>query len=150
MLTLPVFKLLATSPEEEQEIEEAETRRRTRNVAKHSVVLVDQGTQEISAPHPSSIPAPRVANAEELLEESAKITTRRIDKVGPLATTSHLDDVANEDVHDEEDVRDEDAAMQSEPEQHVSVETRIDVIRMKDYVKAVSYTHLTLPTIYSV
>ena len=162
MLTYPVFRMFAPTRREEIEDQEIEQQRETRNVAKHSVVLVDQGTQEVSAPHipgpetPATetadvAPAPSFSVAlnsskdhesasdesqlpdfQEVVDENDSLDANA---TAPVATKSFQRiDPANDVRSSGNEVAETDTApLVDQDSKHVSVETRIDVIRMKDY-----------------
>ncbi|MGB7346867.1 MAG: TIGR03546 family protein [Pirellulaceae bacterium] len=115
LVTYPIFRLFMPTESEETKLEEQEIQQQTRNVAKHSVVLVDQGHDKTPAPHiapgkrqPSTMDADPIETTASSPESSS--THLRFD------TAEKSSSIA--------------ASMQGET---VSVETRVDVIRMTDY-----------------
>ena len=90
------FKSIAPTAADEKQQEEKTQKRMNRNVAKHSVTLVDQAHREVLAPH-----------------------------VAPNPQREHVSFADTSIATDHDEVAD--------AGEHVSVETRIDVIRMKDY-----------------
>ncbi|NNE00256.1 MAG: TIGR03546 family protein [Pirellulaceae bacterium] len=156
MLTYPVFRLFAPTKAEETERETTEIQQQNRNVAKHSVVLVDQSHQEVSSPH---VPARRVANSTSpkpaadatsaTQQPSASDTpavrisqgttghdssnTQPADDPTQAVTPIHrVDPPADQPVIQPIDQTGETLPAVATDDTHLSVETRIDVIRMKD------------------
>lgn len=95
MVSYWFFKALAPTEIDAKQQEEKTRQREQRNVAMHSVTLVDQAHREVSSPHVVPVPS----------REHVSFTEKQ-----------EVTSAASED-------------------EHVSVETRIDVIRMKDYHK---------------
>ncbi len=109
LVTYPIFRMFAPTEVEETQVEEAEIKQSTRNVAKHSVVLVEQGHDGVAAPH--VLPEREVASVESMIDS---MLDSDIEKNHQQASLRY-DTVANT------------------VDETVNVETRVDVIRMSDF-----------------
>ncbi|QDT12475.1 TIGR03546 family protein [Planctomycetes bacterium K23_9] len=108
MVTYPIFRLFKTTEEEDTLAADLQTEKQNRNVAKHSVVLVDQGHNEVAAPHVDRH-TPDVEETIDVTDEQPALNEIRIDEAESLHETV------------------------AETHADLQVETRVDVIRMVDY-----------------
>ena len=111
VITYPVFRVFA--PTTDPEPSETAERSGKDEAASHEIVLVDSSHAQVAPPHQAPAPVPSVAVGESLEgSESSSTFDERLENA----------------------LRDADSASTpNEPKQDVAVETRIDVIRMKDY-----------------
>ena len=108
------------SPEEQPAVEPQPAVAASKSTP-HSIVLVDQGTSQVDAPHVNA-PSRFEMQTENVVRENeaADAASEQLQTV-----QLRIDPASQNEV--------EDAVSELENEKHVSVETRIDVIRLRDY-----------------
>ncbi len=129
LVTYPIFRLFAPTAVEEAKTEVAEIKQSTRNVAKHSVVLVDQGHDGVTAPH--VLPEREAASVESMIDSmrDGDSQTRGTN----VESTLRYDTSASTLLPDEGQTDQGQKGEELQDEDSLRVETRIDVIRMSDY-----------------
>jgi len=115
LVTYPIFRMFAPNELEETQTEQEAINQQTRNVAKHSVVVVDPAHQGVAAPQ-------SVTTQHDWQTVDSKTDT-------PIQLASETQDDSQTQLRIDPAETDQHAETHNSDE----IETRIDVIRMVDY-----------------
>ncbi len=132
VVTYPLFRLFAPPVEMEPEPKDAAENKQEPERSSHQIILVDQSHSTVVAPHRQA-PEPAVDSQTAVASEAS--ATQHVDHQPAAATdTSAANaDIEGFDARLENALAEQDDDDFDQQSKDVAVETRIDVIRMKDY-----------------